>query len=503
MHDIFLIEFFLTCHKFSGVVIPNNIMKKSLLVNGLLASWLTCTVSGLIPLEIKGSRFVKPSTNSSDPGQEFIVVGIDYQPGGSSAFNPGGNSDVLTDADACLRDGYLLQQLGVNAIRVYSVNPWLNHDECMSIFNGVGIYVVIDVNNPFSALSRTDPASSYNQGYLNNVFGVIDAFKDYPNVLGFLSGNEVVNDATSAAVCPPYIRAVQRDMKQYIAKHSSRAIPVGYSAADDITLRLATWEYLQCGDDISKSDFYGLNSYEWCSGTNDWQTSGYGLLESSFNSTSIPVFLSEYGCNKNSPRTFDEVYQGIYAQLDDVFSGGLVYEYSQETSNYGLVNLDDNGDAQILQDYVNLQAAYNKIKLPTTSADDISNGTAASECSASSISSIDNGFSTNFTLPPCPAPDMLENGGGNTNIGKIVNITSILTTHKILDLNGNQLENTSITINADDQINAPSGSSITNDPVEKNSSAAATTTKHKGGASKPEAVSGLVSALLALVFMAL
>jgi len=31
-----------------------------------------------------------------------------------------------------------MQRLGVNSIRVYNVDPDLNHDECASIFNGVG-----------------------------------------------------------------------------------------------------------------------------------------------------------------------------------------------------------------------------------------------------------------------------------------------------------------------------------------------------------------------------
>lgn len=31
---------------------------------------------------------------------------------------------------------------GVNAIRVYNLDPDLNHDLCASIFNGVGIYML-------------------------------------------------------------------------------------------------------------------------------------------------------------------------------------------------------------------------------------------------------------------------------------------------------------------------------------------------------------------------
>jgi hypothetical protein len=89
---------------------------------------------------------------------------------------------------------------------VYNVDPALNHDECASIFNAVGIYMIIDVNSPLKSLDRTDPKGSYNEDYLNRVFGVIESFKDYPNTLGFFSGNEIMNDPSTVASNPPYIR---------------------------------------------------------------------------------------------------------------------------------------------------------------------------------------------------------------------------------------------------------------------------------------------------------
>ena len=68
----------------------------------------------------------------------------------------------------------------------------------------------------------------------SHVFAVIEAFKGYDNLLALFAGNEVVNDVQSAAVSPRYVKAVVRDMKNYIAAHVSRAIPIGYSAADDL-----------------------------------------------------------------------------------------------------------------------------------------------------------------------------------------------------------------------------------------------------------------------------
>lgn len=51
-----------------------------------------------------------------------------------------------------------------------------------------------------------------------------------------------------------------------------------------------------------------------------------------------PPSLSEYGCNKNT-RKFEEVASLYGDNMTPVYSGGLVYEYSQEASNYGLVTI--------------------------------------------------------------------------------------------------------------------------------------------------------------------
>lgn len=68
-----------------------------------------------------------------------------------------------------------------------------------------------------------------------------------------------------------------------------------------------------------------------------------------------------YGCNLITPRKFEEV-QTLYSfEMGDVFSGGLVYEYSQESNNYGLVEIQENGDVKVLPDFKALKSQFENL----------------------------------------------------------------------------------------------------------------------------------------------
>lgn len=128
-----------------------------------------------------------------------------YQPGGTSAVNT--KTDPLTDSNVCMRDAALMQRLGINTIRIYNIQPTLNHDKCVSIFNAAGIYMILDVNSPLpnGSLNRAAPWTTYTAAYFQQVFGIIEAFKNYDNVLGFFAGNEVINQAATW-LAPAYVR---------------------------------------------------------------------------------------------------------------------------------------------------------------------------------------------------------------------------------------------------------------------------------------------------------
>lgn len=465
--------------------------------------------SALIPIEVKGNRFIKPATKASDDGEVFFIKGADYQPGGSSAYT--GNADdgdVLSDASVCYRDAYVLQQANINTIRIYTINPDVNHDECMSILNDAGIYVILDVNSALGgqSLNRDDPLSTYNGNYLSRVFKVIDAFKGYPNLLGLFSGNEVINDEKSAGAAPPYIRAVQRDMKQYIAKHANRTIPVGYSAADVTSLRKVSYDYLECdNNDQSHSDFFGLNSYEWCSGSS-FSSSGYSDLNTTFANSSIPVFLSEYGCNTKTPRTFEEVSEGIFGGLLNTLSGGLVYEYAEEENQYGLVEIDSSSKGVTYKgDFDNFKKQLSNVTASFKESS-VSNRTFPT-CSSDTIKSDDSSFDSNFTLPSQPddIKKLIDNGAGGSNVGKIVDVTAQTSNYTVTDSSGNKVSNPTVQFSGENEINAQDGTTpvVSSTTAASSSSSSSSASKSKGAAPVYDipaySVTGFVSVLLSLL----
>jgi 1,3-beta-glucanosyltransferase GAS3 len=98
----------------------------------LTALGAATSVAAVTTLEVHGSQFVNPKT-----GNAFQIVGAAYQIGGSAGYDPSHGKDPLSDGDVCRRDAALMQILGINTIRVYNLDPDLNHDECASIFNSV------------------------------------------------------------------------------------------------------------------------------------------------------------------------------------------------------------------------------------------------------------------------------------------------------------------------------------------------------------------------------
>jgi hypothetical protein len=350
--------------------------------------------SSVTPITVKGNAFFKGD-------ERFYIRGVDYQPGGSSKL-----ADPIADVEGCKRDIKKFQDLGLNTIRVYSVDNSQNHDECMNALADAGIYLVLDVNTPKYSLNRADPKSSYNDVYLQYIFATVEMFSKYDNTLAFFSGNEVINDGPSSSAAP-YVKAVTRDIRSFLSGNKLRKVPVGYSAADIDTNRLEMAEYMNCGTDDERSDFFAFNDYSWCD-PSSFQISGWDQKVKNFTGYGIPLFLSEYGCNTNT-REFNEVSALYSTKMTGVYSGGLVYEYSQEPSNYGLVKISGDSLSE-LPDYDALKTAFQKTDNPTGDGQYNSTG-GASGCP---VKNAPNWDVDGNLLPaiPVPAKKYLTSGAG-------------------------------------------------------------------------------------------
>merc|ERR1712014_361935 len=310
---------------------------------GSVAGQVVKRQSGSLPtIETRGNAFYTAG------GERFYIRGVAYQPGGAAEAE-----DPLLDTEALSRDIEQFERLGINTIRIYTIDNSANHDEAMRMLDEAGIYLALDVNTPYVALNRESPEAlhaSYNDVYLQSVFATVDMFAGYNNLLLFFSGNEVINapNNTNAA---PYIKAVTRDIKRYINAQVDRQIPVGYSAADV--------EY----NVYTSAVYFAFNDYSWCDPSSFTQ-SGWDQKVELYSNYSLPLFLSEFGCITNT-REWNEIAALYSEKMTGVYSGGLVYEYSVEPNGYGLVEVGSNGNIEPNQDFERLVEAYEQTPNPS------------------------------------------------------------------------------------------------------------------------------------------
>ncbi|KAF2469097.1 uncharacterized protein BDR25DRAFT_229953, partial [Lindgomyces ingoldianus] len=313
-----------------------------------IASALFYSAVFAIPtIEAKGAKFF-----TSD-GDQFYVKGVAYQHSITDVNN-------LVNGDQCKIDAPLIKELGANVVRVYSVDPTLNHDTCMNAFADAGIYVLVDMSTPTFSINRADP--SWTKELRNAFAQVVDGFQQYDNLLGFFAGNEIVNDVKSTGAAA-YAKAVIADMKAYRDLMQYRKIPIGYSASDGESIRLLQQNYFDCGSDAIAADFYAFNRYSWCNDSS-FTESGYDKMYDDADGYNIPIFLSETGCvtgSGNTPlRTFDDQVAILGRQMNDRYSGNIIYEWTQEASNYGLVSYKSSatGTPSLMGDYTRLKSQW-------------------------------------------------------------------------------------------------------------------------------------------------
>lgn len=335
----------------------------------------------IAPVSVQGTQLV---TCSQGQCTRFYIKGVSYQPTANGMY-----TDVISDdqSDLWMPDLTYFSQLGVNVLRVYESDPAKSHSKFMTALEKLGIYVLFDIPCTSMSIDRNKP--SYDVTLFEYFRSKILHFGAFDNTLGFLIGNEVIN-TDGPMVADIFVKASLRDMKRVIARELSRPIPVGYAAVDGSGYRKKEMQYMSCGPVDSQVDMYGVNAYSWCSPSDTMSTSGYDVLVKEFSELSVPAFFSEFGCNVNRPREWSEVKAMFSDQMTSVFSGGVAYEYSEETNAYGLIKID--GSSRVtFADFKNLQNEYSNFTHSTSALSNVRQQQQEKTCNLCQ------------TLPPTPS----------------------------------------------------------------------------------------------------
>jgi hypothetical protein len=104
-----------------------------------------------------------------------------------------------------------------------------------------------------------------------------------------------------------------------------------------------------------------------------------------------------------TPRGFTEVAAIYGPQMTDVWSGGVVYEWTQENNRYGLVKISDSGEVDVLPDYTNLQEQLSKVNPKGVKMDSFNQQRSASTCPE-----INANWKASSNLPPTPSDGACE-----------------------------------------------------------------------------------------------
>lgn len=245
--------------------------------------------------------------------------------------------------------------LNINVLRIYETD-FNSKNEFMSTLEKHNIYVIFDLPGKDFGINRDNPL--YDVSYLDHLKEKVKTLS-FKNTLGFFVGNEVATKSGKQTLADTFIKAAIRDLKKWMKREKINYIPLGYAAIDNDNIRIPEARFFASGDEEERADFYGINIYSWC-GDSDAVKSSYLQRKDDFKRFPIPVIFSEYGCNTIKPRTFSDA-KSLFGDLDDVFSGGILYQYSEEINNYGIIRKTPVGIEKIEPEYSTFKRIMHEI----------------------------------------------------------------------------------------------------------------------------------------------
>ncbi|KAF1326193.1 hypothetical protein FI667_g8675, partial [Globisporangium splendens] len=329
------------------------------LVTMIAASVLVQPVDAWVaPIVAKGNKFF-----NSETGEEFRLKGMAYYPRPNAGELSGvSNYDWAADEHEAVWKPHLkvMQDLGVNTIRLYSIDPSKPHDKFMCACSEAGIYVLVGMTAPCKNCSIEDelPPACYPSGLLERAVAVYNSFAAYDNTLGFSVGNEN-NLMPKGLAVAPCVKAFLRDTRKYVASCASsvRQVPIGLDIAD--TLPRAQWlQYYDCEvdkDEHTRAEWcvssvrYTLlfcalpNTFGFCQ-DGVQPSAGLKILMTDYAKAaySRPIMFGEFGCNagtntidgfENQRSFYDAKWMNEEREMTDEIVGGNVFEFTTEIAN--------------------------------------------------------------------------------------------------------------------------------------------------------------------------
>ncbi|ETM51336.1 hypothetical protein L914_04807, partial [Phytophthora nicotianae] len=136
------------------------------------------------PAIIKGNRFFDSVT-----GDYFAIRGVNYYPRPNTGPLDINNLDLFSNDFKHIwqRDVPQFMALGANVIRLYAVDPDVDHTDFMCTLQSAGIYVVVDLgaNCEGCEITADSAPTCYPASYKTRGEKIIKQFARFDNVLAF------------------------------------------------------------------------------------------------------------------------------------------------------------------------------------------------------------------------------------------------------------------------------------------------------------------------------
>ncbi len=307
---------------------------------------------GIPAIESIGTKmYYSNSKNTKGEYKRFIPRGVAYQPEDNTDPISDDKYDTITNKLIPM-----LNDLNVNSIRVYQVDPTLSHDKVMELLADNNIYVFVGLADGLGcAVDRSNP--QWTSSLYECMSKKIDTFQKYSNVLAFSVGNEVWESGADTYGIASSLKAAVRDMKAYIKAKRYRQIPVGWVSRDDPSTTYPNVQYSACqygqvtdNNPDNSADYIGYNMERWNSPDQSFHAYDTFINLITGQNFNIPAIFTECGVPYNmyypdlgkSVRDWSQMkYIGTDAQFPTTPSTNSIFPNISGAFAFRLLNRND------------------------------------------------------------------------------------------------------------------------------------------------------------------